>query len=88
MLAPVVVRHALSLVRALRRRSAEQEGVHLRHVAPGLVLVGVVRRPVQVEAPSPIFQVFLKWRDPESNRGHHDFQSYAEAFRYTVNPYR
>jgi hypothetical protein len=28
-----------------------------------------------------------EWRDPDSNRGHHDFQSYAEAFRYVVNPY-
>ncbi len=33
-------------------------------------------------------QDFLKWRDPDSNRGHHDFQSYSEALRYAVNPYR
>src|SRR5215212_3954819 len=23
---------------------------------------------------SPILQYFLKWQDPDSNRGHHDFQ--------------
>ena len=34
----------------------------------------------------PCLQAFSEWRDPDSNRGHHDFQSYAEAFRYTVNP--
>jgi hypothetical protein len=43
-------------------------------------------------AKTPLFfrhlQDFLKWRDPDSNRGHHDFQSYAEAFRYAVNPYK
>jgi hypothetical protein len=27
-------------------------------------------------------QDFYKWRDPDSNRGHHDFQSFAEALRY------
>jgi|SRR5215210_1640922 len=41
---------------------------------------------------SPLFfcylQDFLKWRDPDSNRGHHDFQSYAEAFRYADLPHR
>ena len=26
-----------------------------------------------------------EWRDPDSNRGHHDFQSYAKALRYAVN---
>src|SRR5215204_4491899 len=30
-------------------------------------------------------QDFYKWRDPDSNRGHHDFQSYAEAHRYAEN---
>jgi integrase len=30
----------------------------------------------------------LEWRDPDSNRGHHDFQSFSEAFRYAVNRYR
>jgi hypothetical protein len=30
----------------------------------------------------------LEWRDPDSNQGHHDFQSYSEAFRYAVNRYR
>jgi hypothetical protein len=33
-------------------------------------------------------QDFKKWRDPDSNRGHHDFQSFAEAFRYATNPYK
>jgi hypothetical protein len=33
-------------------------------------------------------QVILKWRDPDSNRGHHDFQSYAKAHRYAENPRR
>jgi len=33
-------------------------------------------------------QGFFEWRDPDSNRGHHDFQSYSEAFRYAVNCYR
>src|SRR5215207_10665234 len=28
---------------------------------------------------SCVFQDFLKWRDPDSNRGHHDFQAYAKA---------
>ena len=32
-------------------------------------------------------QDYIEWRDPHSNRGHHDFQC-AEAFRYAVNPYR
>ena len=27
----------------------------------------------------------LEWRDPDSNRGHHDFQPYSEAVRYAVN---
>ena len=40
----------------------------------------------------PLFSVYLqdfyKWRDPDSNRGHHDFQSYSEAFRYAVNPHK
>jgi hypothetical protein len=33
-------------------------------------------------------QDFFKWRDPDSNRGHHDFQSYAKAPRYAENPRR
>jgi hypothetical protein len=33
-------------------------------------------------------QDFFKCRDPDSNRGHHDFQSCAEAFRYAENPHR
>ncbi len=37
---------------------------------------------------SPCLQAFLKWRDPDSNRGHHDFQTYEEAFRYAENPHR
>jgi hypothetical protein len=36
----------------------------------------------------PAKRRFLEWRDPDSNRGHHDFQTYSEAFRYAVNPYR
>ena len=35
-----------------------------------------------------VLQDFLKWRDPDSNRGHHDFQTFTEAFRYAVNPHR
>jgi hypothetical protein len=40
---------------------------------------------------SSIFWLFaglFKWRDPDSNRGHHDFQSYSEAFRYAENAHR
>ncbi len=37
---------------------------------------------------SAYLQGFKEWRDPDSNRGHHDFQSFAEAFRYAVNPHR
>jgi hypothetical protein len=33
-------------------------------------------------------QDFLKWRDPDSNRGHHDFQSYAKALRYAGNSHK
>ena len=33
-------------------------------------------------------QDFSEWRDPDSNRGHHDFQTYARALRYAANPYR
>jgi hypothetical protein len=33
-------------------------------------------------------QDFKEWRDPDSNRGHHDFQSYSEAFRYAVKTYK
>jgi hypothetical protein len=45
------------------------------------------------ETPPKLFvfcylQDFLKWRDPDSNRGHHDFQSYAKTLRYAVNSYR
>jgi hypothetical protein len=29
----------------------------------------------------PVLQAIIEWRDPNSNRGHHDFQSYTEAFR-------
>jgi hypothetical protein len=25
------------------------------------------------------FQAFRRWRDPDSNRGHHDFQSWTET---------
>jgi hypothetical protein len=35
-----------------------------------------------------LLQDFKEWRDPDSNRGHHDFQSYSEVLRYAVNPYR
>ena len=28
-----------------------------------------------------------QWRDPDSNRGHHDFQSYSKALRYAENPH-
>jgi hypothetical protein len=35
-----------------------------------------------------VLQDFKKWRDPDSNRGHHDFQSFTESFRYAVNPYK
>jgi hypothetical protein len=27
-----------------------------------------------------VLQDFLKWRDPESNRGHHDFQTCPEIY--------
>src|SRR5215207_3146329 len=37
---------------------------------------------------SCVFQDFLKWRDPDSNRGHHGFQTYSEALRYAENPHR
>ena len=37
---------------------------------------------------SHYLQDFLKGRDPDSNRGHHYFQSYAEGFRYAGNFYR
>src|SRR5215204_301416 len=33
-------------------------------------------------------QLFHKWRDPDSNRGHHDFQSFSEAHWYAENPSR
>ena len=33
-------------------------------------------------------QDFTEWRDPDSNRGHHDFQSFAKALRYAENSYR
>jgi hypothetical protein len=36
----------------------------------------------------PYLQDFLEWRDPDSNRGHHDFQSFAEALRYAENSHR
>jgi hypothetical protein len=29
-----------------------------------------------------------KWQDPDSNRGHHDFQSYSETLRYADLPHR
>ena len=31
-------------------------------------------------------QDFYKWRDPDSNRGHHDFQLYSDALRYADSP--
>jgi len=34
---------------------------------------------------SRVLQDFSKWRDPDSNRGHHDFQSFSEAHRYAEN---
>jgi hypothetical protein len=46
------------------------------------------RSPQPSEATGVIFcnlQDLKEWRDPESNRGHHDFQSCAEAFRYAGN---
>jgi hypothetical protein len=30
----------------------------------------------------------LEWRDPDSNRGHHDFQAFPRAFRYAADPHR
>jgi hypothetical protein len=33
-------------------------------------------------------QDYIEWRDPRSNRGHLDFQSSSEAFRYAVNSHR
>jgi hypothetical protein len=47
----VAVGRTVAFVRALRRRSAEQERPHPVHVALGLVLVGVVPGAVQVEEP-------------------------------------
>ena len=36
----------------------------------------------------PLLQVISEWRDPDSNRGHHDFQSCPEALIYAVDPDR
>jgi hypothetical protein len=35
-----------------------------------------------------IYSGISEWRDPDSNRGHHDFQLYARALKYAVNPHR
>jgi len=35
-----------------------------------------------------VLQEISEWRDPDSNRGHHDFQTYSEALRYGENPRR
>jgi hypothetical protein len=33
-------------------------------------------------------QHFRKWRDADSNRGHHDSQSFSKALRYAEKPRR
>jgi len=38
------------------------------------------RRLTGVSQFSSVLQDFLEWRDPDSNRGHHAFQSYKTRF--------
>src|SRR5918995_1621953 len=55
-------------------------------------LLTCLYRRASAALPSPYFfrclQDLLERRDPDSNRGHHDFQSYSEALRYATNRYR
>jgi hypothetical protein len=44
--------------------------------------------PIQVRRRFTCKSAFSEWRDPDSNRGHHDFQSYAKALRYAELPHR
>jgi hypothetical protein len=68
---------------ALRPRSESGTGAD-RGSAGGLLGIEIARRPSTPAAVAhkkgPALQGRSRWRDPDSNRGHHDFQSWDQTF--------